>query len=311
MYIPTPSPEAIEYANTISRLLGWSYVFCWGVSSYPQLITNYRRKAVTGLALDYFTVNVLGFTCYTISSALFLFSSTVRAQYARRHPLSPEPTVRWNDLAFAGHATLISIVTLSQFWFWRYKRDASQRLSSTMVAIIAACIAAVAIAILRVRVPAATGWQWEWIDVVYTLQYVKLAISFVKYIPQAWLNYQRKATTGWSIENILLDCAGGFLSLGQLVLDSSLQGDWSGMTGNPAKFFLSQISIAFDIVFIVQHYILYPPARVVAVAPVAPVPGYGTILPGRPLGLRRGVEQAHAEERRGLLTGSLEEGFPR
>lgn len=83
------------------------------------------------------------------------------------------------------------------------------------------------------------------------------------------------------------------------------------MTGNPAKFFLSQISIAFDIVFIVQHYILYPPARVVAVAAVAPVPGYGTILPGRPLGLRRGVEQAHAEERRGLLSGSLEEGFPR
>lgn len=191
MYIPTPSPEAIEYANTLSRLLGWSYVFCWGVSFYPQPIANYRRKAVTGLALDYFTVNVLGFTCYTISSALFLFSSTVRAQYARRHPLSPEPTVRWNDLAFAvspccerrgregrkrirksadihiqGHATLISIVTLSQFWFWRYKRDASQRLSSTMVAIIAACIAAVAIAILRVRVPAATGWQWEWIDVV-------------------------------------------------------------------------------------------------------------------------------------------------
>lgn len=62
-------------------------------------------------------------------------------------------------------------------------------------------------------------------DQVYTLQYVKLAISFVKYVPQAWLNYQRKATTGWSIENILLDCAGGFLSLGQLVLDSSLQGN--------------------------------------------------------------------------------------
>lgn len=102
MYIPSPSSEtAVEYANVLSRLLGWSYVLCWGVSSYPQIITNYRRKAVTGLALDYFTINVLGFTCYTISSVLFLFSPTVRGQYARRHPLSPEPTVRWNDLAFA------------------------------------------------------------------------------------------------------------------------------------------------------------------------------------------------------------------
>lgn len=84
-------------------------------------------------------------------------------------------------------------------------------------------------------------------------------------------------------------------------------GDWSGLTGNPAKFFLSQISIAFDVVFIVQHYILYRPAPVIAVAVVAPVPGYGTIVPGRPLGLRRGVEQAHAEETRGLLGGGLGE----
>lgn len=101
MYIPTPSPGTTEFTHALSRLLGWSYVFCWSVSFYPQALANYRRKSVTGLALDYFTVNVLGFTCYTISSVLFLFSPTVRGEYARRHPLSPEPTVRWNDLAFA------------------------------------------------------------------------------------------------------------------------------------------------------------------------------------------------------------------
>lgn len=60
---------------------------------------------------------------------------------------------------------------------------------------------------------------------VYTLQYVKLAISVVKYVPQAWLNHTRRATVGWAIENTLLDCAGGVLSLAQLVLDSSLQGN--------------------------------------------------------------------------------------
>lgn len=89
------------------------------------------------------------------------------------------------------------------------------------------------------------------------------------------------------MENTLLDLAGGFLSFTQLVLDSSLQGtfswlwffmrmhirvlypfspeltswlpkgDWSGLIGNPIKFFLAQICIFFDFVFIVQHYILY------------------------------------------------------
>ncbi len=76
-------------------------------------------------------------------------------------------------------------------------------------------------------------------------------------MPQAWLNYTRKSTVGWSIDQILLDCAGGILSLGQLFIDASFQGDWSGITGNPAKFGLSNISLFFDVVFIVQHYLLY------------------------------------------------------
>lgn len=56
---------------------------------------------------------------------------------------------------------------------------------------------------------------------------------------------------------ILLDFAGGVLSLAQLVIDSSFNEDWSGLTGNPAKLLLSNISILFDLLFMVQHYILY------------------------------------------------------
>jgi cystinosin len=95
------SDQSLAFAHAVSRLLGWAYFTCWGVSFYPQLIVNIRRKSVTGLALDYFALNVLGFTCYTVSSILFLFSPAVRDEYAQRHPNSPEPTVRWNDLAFA------------------------------------------------------------------------------------------------------------------------------------------------------------------------------------------------------------------
>lgn len=86
---------------------------------------------------------------------------------------------------------------------------------------------------------------------------MKLLITIVKYVPQAWVNYKRKSTDGWSIVQILLDLSGGVLSLVQLVLDSSFQNDWSGITGNPIKFLLSNITILFDLVFVVQHYILY------------------------------------------------------
>lgn len=76
-------------------------------------------------------------------------------------------------------------------------------------------------------------------------------------MPQAWLNYKRKSTVGWSIGQILLDLAGGVLSLVQLVIDSSFQNDWSGITGNPVKLLLGNITIISDLIFIVQHYILY------------------------------------------------------
>ena len=87
--------------------------------------------------------------------------------------------------------------------------------------------------------------------------YAKLVITVVKYIPQAWTNYQRKSTDGWSIAQILLDLTGGILSIAQLVIDSSLQQDWSGITGNPVKLGLGNVSILFDGVFMLQHYWLY------------------------------------------------------
>lgn len=86
---------------------------------------------------------------------------------------------------------------------------------------------------------------------------MKLLITVVKYIPQAWSNYRAKSTTGWAIDTILLDFVGGVLSLVQLIIDSALQADWSGISGNPVKLGLSLVSLFFDVVFLMQHYVLY------------------------------------------------------
>jgi cystinosin len=80
-----------------------------------------------------------------------------------------------------------------------------------------------------------------------------------KYVPQVFANFKRQSTVGWSITQQLLDFSGGLLSMVQLLIDSSLQADWSGLTGNPVKFGLANISLLFDIIFITQHYVLYGP----------------------------------------------------
>lgn len=79
----------------------------------------------------------------------------------------------------------------------------------------------------------------------------------VKFTPQVVANYRNKSTKGWSISQILLDMAGGVLSVGQLCIDAWLQGDWAGITGNPVKFLLGNVSMFYDAIFMWQHYVLY------------------------------------------------------
>ncbi|KAI4629689.1 uncharacterized protein J4E87_002875 [Alternaria ethzedia] len=215
------TPELEAFARAISRVLGWAYFLSWSLSFYPQPISNYLRKSTLGLAIDFPTLNVLGFTCYTISTACFLYSPTIKAQYAARHPDAPETTVRFNDFLFAAHGAVMCVIIYSQFFerIWGFEIGKRQK--------------------------------------IYTLGYVKLLTVFLKYIPQAWVNYKRKSTLGWSIYPMLLDFAGGWLSLAQLCIDSALENDWSGVTGNPVKFGLGNITIVFDIIFMLQHYVLY------------------------------------------------------
>lgn len=94
----------------------------------------------------------------------------------------------------------------------------------------------------------------HWLDFLYTCSYIKLAITLLKYIPQAYLNFKRKSTVGWSIENILLDFTGGILSMAQMMFNSYNYGeafsnfkrwkpnfdtfldDWASVLGDPTKF---------------------------------------------------------------------------
>lgn len=147
-------------------------VLCWSASFYPQPILNYRRRSTHGLAIDFSTVNVLGFVCYTVSTSCFLFSPLVRRQYAARNPLSPQPTVRFNDLAFAAHGVVMTVIAYSQFWnvLWGFRVGERQRVSTPVAGISCGCLLAMVVVAMTVM---ATGTDagsnasgWAWIDVV-------------------------------------------------------------------------------------------------------------------------------------------------
>jgi cystinosin len=89
--------------------------------------------------------------------------------------------------------------------------------------------------------------------------YCKALITFVKYMPQVYLNYKRKSTEGWSIVNILLDLTGGSFSVLQDVIKAVGHGKspFSGGGFNIVKWMLGIMSIFFDCIFLFQHYVLY------------------------------------------------------
>lgn len=207
-----------------------------------------------------------GFSAYFASNVALYYSKGVRKQYAARND-GLTPTVQFNDVTFALHGLAVSLIVVSQYFggtrLWRFPTyNPSSRPSRFALGL--TCGALVGVGLTYTIVGAASGGRkidpardWCDLDVVYALGYVKIAVTLVKYTPQLLANIRNKSTEGWAIWQILLDLMGGVLSIAQQGIDSYLQHDWSGITSNPVKFGLGQISIIFDILFILQHYVIY------------------------------------------------------
>lgn len=146
----------------------------------PGTLLNPRAQ------IDFPTINVLGFVAYLASNSALFFSPTIRSQYAARNPVSPEPTVRANDVAFAAHAVVLSALTWSMFWgpLWGLEqggRGRGQRVSRGVVGIAIGCSAAVVWVVGLVLVKGidegADAGRWAWIDVVSDLVRLRGAAS--------------------------------------------------------------------------------------------------------------------------------------
>ncbi|SJX65158.1 related to cystinosin [Sporisorium reilianum f. sp. reilianum] len=239
---------------TISHVLGWIYTLAWSLSFYPQVVHNHVHKSTRGLSSDFVVLNAVGHTSYLVYNTLLLFYAPARRAYRKAHA-GRDNVVQLNDFIFSLHATVLALVTLAQYAAYK-KRD--QRVSRPVrLGLTTALTAAVFLA------GAKQLHLVTWLDVVNAASTLKLAVTMTKYIPQIRLNAVRKSTSGFAIENILLDLTGGVLSLAQLGVDAvGMQGSWSGVLGDWGKLGLGGLSIAFDAVLCWQHYVVYGPVEV-------------------------------------------------
>jgi len=252
-----PKDEKIPsaMAQYVSSIIGYTYFLCWSISFYPQVVMNFSRKSTIGLSSDFSVLNVVGFGCYAIYTCSFFFSREIQKEYQDRFN-NQVNSVQSNDVAFAIHALILSSVQFLQILHYNETFTWKSLALGIRLFLLAAAVLCLVFGIL-----VATGQSFQWLDFIYMLSSIKLNITIVKYIPQVILNYQRKSTIGWNVHNVLLDFAGGLLSLVQLIMDAVAMDDFSAITGNFIKFGLGLVSILFDIIFIVQHYVLYPDVR--------------------------------------------------
>ncbi|CAL8102951.1 unnamed protein product [Orchesella dallaii] len=238
----------LETLLILSNIVGWIYFAAWSISFYPQIIQNYQRKSVRGLSLDFVFLNITGFSVYAIFNIGLYWFKSMQQEYYVEYPHGVIP-VQLNDVVFTIHALFACGITVVQCLI--YDRG-SQTISDTGKMLL--CTLLVFVFVIFI---VAASKAISWLTFLTWCSYVKLVITLIKYVPQAYLNWYRKSTSGWSIGNVLLDFTGGIFSLTQMIFIAFNHNDWASFFGDLTKFGLGFFSILFDIFFMVQHYVLY------------------------------------------------------
>ncbi|KAL7100554.1 hypothetical protein ACP275_08G004700 [Erythranthe tilingii] len=210
--------------KVIYNVLGWIAFVCWSISFHPQVVLNFKRK-----------------------------SPTVQNQYHNKYDSNQMLPVAPNDLAFSIHAVLLSGFTLFQIGI--YDRG-SQKFLKTSICLVSIAMLAAAICVL-IAIP---KHSWFWL--VSCFNTIQVIMTVTMYFPQALLNFKRKTTSGFSVGNILLDFLGGITNAIQMVMQSIDQNSLENLFGNIGKTLLALVTIFFDIVLLIQHYLLYPSKKI-------------------------------------------------
>ncbi|XP_034091165.1 cystinosin-like [Gymnodraco acuticeps] len=234
--------------SIISQVIGWIYFVAWSVSFYPQAWENFRRKSVVGLNFDFLAHNLTSFIAYCVFNIGLFWVPYIKEEFLKSNPNGINP-VSANDVFFSLHAVVFSVVYIGQAAV--YERG-GQKVSRTACFLLVVCWTFALVSLF-----VAVAKQITWLDYLYYFSYIKLAVTLIKYVPQAYMNYRTQSTDGWSIGNVLLDFTGGVLSILQMILHSYNNDQWVLIFGNPTKFGLGVFTVVFDILFMTQHYCLY------------------------------------------------------
>lgn len=244
----------VAHLKTISHIIGWIYTALWSFSNFPQIVTNVKRQSVAGFSSEFAALNTLGFTFYCI---YVIFG------WHFQHRWDLVKSIDIQDLLFAAVCGL-SVYILFVQTFILYRRTITGSIH-----IIYQFVMFGLILMALYNVALGLGDKLPWFSkesdayaysVIQFLGFGKSFISFIKYVPQVYLNFLRKHTRGFSIGNVFMDLGGGTCSFLQMFINAYANPkedgspDFSYINSNIPKLILSLESVFFDLIMITQYF---------------------------------------------------------
>jgi len=237
-----------EQVKIISDAFGWIYFFSWVVIFYPQIYGNWKAKSVVGVNFDFLAIVLVDLSLYTIYMIGLFFSSEVQREYKIKHDTEVIP-VKINDVVFGILTVASSVVVIGQCKLYK---SGGQKVSQTCKVI----LGTIFLFLFIVLIITISSNALHWIDFLTYSSFVKI-FTCTKYVPQVYMNFKRRSTSGFSVGVVICDVNGGLFSIGQMVADSYNFDDWSSFSGNPTKFIVGVFTLVFDVILIIQHYMCY------------------------------------------------------
>jgi len=201
-------------------------------------------RSVEGLKLDYAFLNVTGFTFCSAAYSIAFFKKDLPMDHYGYG------TIRIQDLVFIYHNLFTNAVLNIQGLF--YKRGKNTLSYFSIFYVIFVTLLTVALYLVSEVYGIIPPTQH--FNILLFLGYVKISMSFFKYIPLIYWNYKRKSTKGFSMTAFMFDFAGGVLSIAQETIDYV---DKTTFVINPIKFGIGMTSIFYVMILMYQHFFLY------------------------------------------------------
>ncbi|KAG7810819.1 hypothetical protein KL921_002447 [Ogataea angusta] len=242
----------------LATVSGWLYAIAWSVSFYPTILLNLRIRSADSISLDFAILNLLGYSCYTASIYLQVFSETVRKQFSGAFG-GNLPLLSVIDLAYSVHGWILTVVLLSQIilgnQWWGLKNTRTSFKFSKLVKGYY-----VAFGLFLLYNIYYKNQKNQLLNFTLNLSYCKILVSCTKYIPQVLHNAKRRSMFGISKMQILLDLSGCFFSIAELLLRNKTT-LLKLLEANRSKLGLIFVTMVFDLIFLAQFHLYKPPRK--------------------------------------------------